>query len=94
VYRVPKKLLVAVTQVLLQNRRLEVAPTLELADTLAKELGLFRVKVTTAGNETFESWRERDHDDLVLAVALAAWAGERAPPPGSQGKPLSLGIRG
>ena len=30
-----------------------------------------------SGNETFESWRERDHDDLVLAVALAAWLGER-----------------
>jgi hypothetical protein len=29
----------------------------------------------------FESWRERDHDDLVLAVALAAWLAEQAGPP-------------
>jgi len=35
------------------------------------------VKVTTAGNETFEAWRERDHDDLVLAVGIAAWVAER-----------------
>jgi hypothetical protein len=27
--------------------------------------------------ETLESWRERDHDDLVMAVALAAWVAER-----------------
>ena len=24
-----------------------------------------------------EAWREGDHDDLVLSVALACWAGER-----------------
>jgi hypothetical protein len=24
-----------------------------------------------AGNEIFEAWRERDHDDVVLALALA-----------------------
>jgi hypothetical protein len=30
-----------------------------------------------AGNETFESWRERDHDDLVFAVALACWWADR-----------------
>jgi hypothetical protein len=32
--------------------------------------------MTAAGNETFESWRERDHDDLVLSVALACWHGQ------------------
>lgn len=40
------------------------------------ELEAFRVKVTASANETFGAWRERDHDDLVLATALAAWAGE------------------
>ena len=38
-----------------------------------------RVKVTLAGNETFEAWRERDHDDLVLAVALALYVGNVQP---------------
>ncbi len=42
---------------------------------LAEELGLFRVKITLAANETFEAWRERDHDDLVLAVAMALYVG-------------------
>src|SRR5205807_8450517 len=33
--------------------------------------------------ETSADWREREHDDLVLAVALAAWVAEQiaqAPP--------------
>ena len=67
-------------QVLLQSGRLRIARELEHAETLQKELAAFRVKVTAAGNETFEARRERDHDDLVLAVALAAWLGERQGP--------------
>jgi hypothetical protein len=39
----------------------------------------FRAKVTLAGNETFEAWREHDHDDLVLEVALALYAGNVQP---------------
>jgi hypothetical protein len=44
---------------------------------MLQELMNFRVKVAASANETFEAWRERDHDDLVLAVANAAWVGER-----------------
>lgn len=77
-YNVPKLALVSTLQVLLQNRRLKVARTLPAAEVLAAELSAFRVKVNVAtGNESFEAWRERDHDDLVLSVALAAWLGER-----------------
>jgi len=76
VWHVPKKTLVASVQVLLQTRRLRVPRGLPLSETLVRELESFRVKVTVAGNETFEALRERDHDDLVLAVALAAWAAE------------------
>jgi len=74
-YHVAKKQLVSVLQVLLQTRRLKVAPVPE-RDALVKELLAFRVKITEPANETFESWRERDHDDLVLAVALAVWLAE------------------
>jgi hypothetical protein len=63
----------------LQDRRLKVVGGLPLASLRADEPAAFRVKVTLAGNETFESWRERDHDDLVLAVALALWVGSFPP---------------
>jgi hypothetical protein len=75
-WSVPKKDLVGTVQVLLQAGRLRIAPALPEAATLERELLAFRVKVTIHANETFESWRERDHDDLVLALALAAWYSE------------------
>jgi hypothetical protein len=77
---VPKKELVSALQAALQTRRLEIAPVPE-AETLGRELTTFRVKITAAANETFAAWRERDHDDLVLATALAVWAAEREPLP-------------
>lgn len=77
-FHVPKKDLVATLQVLLGHRRLTVAASMPEAETLVRELQNFRVKVTAAANEVFASWREGLHDDLVLAVALAAWVGENA----------------
>jgi hypothetical protein len=76
VHHTPKKELVSTLQVLLQSRRLKVAHLPE-RELLVKELLAFKVKVTISANEQSEAWRERDHDDLVLAVALAVWYGER-----------------
>src|SRR5262249_51244934 len=76
-WRVAKKQLASVLQVLLGSRRLLVAEALPEARTLRQELGNFTVKITEALNESFEAWREHEHDDLVLATALAAWAAER-----------------
>jgi hypothetical protein len=77
-HHVPKKELVSAVQAALQVRRLKIAPSLAEAATLRKELGLFKVKVKAlTGNEAFEAWRERDHDDLVLAVSVALWFGDR-----------------
>ncbi len=72
-YSVPKKDLVARAQVLLQNGRLKIVPQLAHAQALINELVNFRVKQTAAGHESFEAWRENDHDDLVFALCLAAW---------------------
>jgi hypothetical protein len=75
-WHVPKKELVSTLQALLQSDRLRIA-SLPERELLVQELLAFRVKVTAGGTETFEAWREKDHDDLVLAVALAAWLAER-----------------
>jgi hypothetical protein len=69
---VPKRELVSVLQSLLQRQKLTVANVPD-RETLVKELLAFKVKITAALNEVYESWRERDHDDLVLAAALACW---------------------
>ena len=74
-WRVAKKQLASVLVTLFQSRRLKIAPCPE-REVLLKEASEFSVKITAAGNESFESWRESAHDDLVLSLALAAWAAE------------------
>jgi hypothetical protein len=76
---VPKIELVGTTQALLQTGRLKIAPDLEHADTLKRELMNFEIRVTQAAHESFGAFREGVHDDLVLAVAMAAWLGEQRP---------------
>jgi hypothetical protein len=76
-WNVSKRQLVSYLQVVLGSRRLHVSPELAEARVLLRELETFQVKISDSGNEQFESWRERDHDDLVLAVALAVWAAEQ-----------------
>lgn len=74
---VPKLELVGTMQVLLQTRRLKVADSLPEAPVLVRELQSFRAAPPVLRGDSAEEWRERDHDDLVLAVAVAAWVGER-----------------
>ena len=79
-YRVPKRDLVSSAQVLLQSKRLTIAAGLPLAQVLTSELLAFKATITLQRENTSappEPWRERTHDDLVLAVALAAWFGEQ-----------------
>jgi hypothetical protein len=78
-WKVPKKCLVSTLQVLLQGRRLTVAKQLPFAAALVEELQNFQVKVTEAANETFGALGEGYHDDLVMAIMIAAWAAEHAP---------------
>ena len=79
---VPKKELVTCLQVVLQSHRLRIARGLHEAALLVRELQQFQVKITAAAHETFGVWREGQHDDLVLAVALACWWAEGNPPLG------------
>jgi hypothetical protein len=76
-YTVPKRDLVSNLQVLLQTGRLKISEALPDAAMLRDELLRFQVKITPAGNDTYAAWREGAHDDLVLALALACWYGER-----------------
>jgi hypothetical protein len=72
--RVPKRDLVSAAQVLLQNRCLRIAEGLREAETLKRELLNFRVKIDPrTAHDSYSHWREDEHDDLVLATALACW---------------------
>jgi hypothetical protein len=85
-YRVSKKDLISGVQVLLQREELQIASKMELAAVLEQELADVRVKITAGGREQYGAWREGQHDDLVLAVALACWGAEqryRKPPAGT-----------
>lgn len=78
-YRIPKRDLVSSAQVLLQSKRLTIASSLPLAQALISELLAFKATITLQRENASappEPWRERTHDDFVLAVALAAWYGE------------------
>jgi hypothetical protein len=82
--RVPKRDLASAPLVLMQNGQLKIAQEMALAETLRKELLNFKVKINLAtAHDSYEAWREGDHDDLVLSVALACWAGERFPKRGA-----------
>jgi hypothetical protein len=47
------------------------------------------VKISAAGAETVEAWRNKDSDDIVLALACGCWLASRAPLLSSQG-PVQL----
>ena len=69
---VPKLNLVSRLQALLHEARLKIQRELDEAETLVRELQDFRVEFTAAGHLTFNA-RSGKHDDLVLALAIAAW---------------------
>ena len=75
-----------------ENGRLKIAKGLPLAGALMGELRAFKVRFTAKGRDTYAG-RSGEHDDLVMAVALAAWfavarcwRGPRKEPPGHQGR--------
>jgi hypothetical protein len=77
---VPKKELVSTLVVLLEGGLMKWAHpgtpgALALIARFERELSDFRLRVTKSRHETFGADASQ-HDDLVLAVALAAWLGE------------------
>lgn len=83
-FHVPKRDLVSCLQVLLQQERLKSAQ-LPGVEVLMAELQNFRVSVNAAtGHDSYGagpagSWRDGEHDDVVLATALACWYAVAAP---------------
>lgn len=72
-WHVPKRDLVSAIQWPLQAGQLKYAAGLPEVPILVRELLNFRMKITVAANDTYGTWREGQHDDLVLALGLAVW---------------------
>ena len=79
-WHVAKALLVSNLDALLHNGELKFAKQLAEATAMEAELKDFRRYVSAAGRSTWEA-RSGQHDDLVLAVGIAAWWATRPPPP-------------
>ena len=71
--------MISSTQALLPTGHLKIARSLPHAALLARELVKFRFKVGHKRSEDALDWREGPDDDLVLALAIAAWEAERNP---------------
>jgi hypothetical protein len=96
---VPRRDLISEAQTAFDLDRLRVADELPLAGTLRDELLAFRETKATRNPDSLEGWREGSADDLVLAVALGIWAGERWLPTWDHivlpdVEPLSRGVGG
>lgn len=76
-WHVPKRVLVSNVQVLLGNAWLKFADNIAERKTIRDELQNFKLKISKAGNDTYEAWREGDHDDLVLSICLGCWCAEK-----------------
>lgn len=88
-WRVSKRDLIGNLQVLLQCERLRIAAELPEAATLVHELLNYEVKITAAAHDVYNA-RDGMHDDLVLALALAAWWAERPQPVRREPQALSF----
>jgi hypothetical protein len=79
---VPKQDLVDALAVPLEAGWLKIAPELEAAAILVREMDEFRRSVSTAGRVSYgveSEWRVGANDDVLLAVAIACWVAGRVP---------------
>ena len=83
---IPKLEIVSNLKMLYQTDKLKIAAGLDLAPTFVKELKAFRLRPSPVDPKDPEAWRDRPHDDLIFAVAVAAWRAHAHVPRKKRGK--------
>lgn len=74
-WHIPKREIIFALILAFQRKRIKIANTLTEAPTLVKELSNFKMKVNLkTGHDSYEAWRDGQHDDLVLSVGMAVYA--------------------
>lgn len=79
-WHIPKRALVFILVKLFQKHVVKVAARSAQLEALEKELKAYRIKISPGGHDSYEAWRESDHDDLVFALGLACWWLDRHTP--------------
>jgi hypothetical protein len=77
VWNVPKKDLMARVQVLIEQRELKIALRMKEARPLVRELTDVRMTAGSGGSLRMGADGSGQHDDLVIALALACWRAKR-----------------
>jgi len=85
---VPKKNLVSVLKVFMDETRLQIAKGMPALEAMAKEMDEYG-KEKPAPTTTADPWRDKPHDDYVFALGVALWHGEQNPPGSGAGGPQS-----
>jgi len=76
-YNVPKRDLIASVQLALEKGELRISGLLREASALVEELVDVRKTARESGRDRVGAERAGEHDDLVIALALACWKGRR-----------------
>jgi hypothetical protein len=76
-WRVPKRDLITGLRVMLEKRELALSRRMAGADMLATDLAAMASRSTSGGRVSFGAWQAGEHDDLVVATALACWRARR-----------------
>ena len=76
-WRVPKQDLMAGVQIALEKGELRIARRMEGVGSLVKELMDVRATPLRQGRVRVGADRHGEHDDLVIALALACWSAKR-----------------
>ena len=84
-FMVPKRDLMAGLVVRLERGQLKIAEGLREGEQLMREMAGMRVRVRASGREEYGARRAGEHDDLVVALALACWGGTKYYPGGVGG---------
>jgi hypothetical protein len=76
-WNVPKRDLIAGVQVLLEKRGLKIARGMKETGSLVRELTDVRMTAGSGGKVRIGADGSGQHDDLVIALALACWRAKR-----------------
>jgi hypothetical protein len=76
-WHVAKTNLISVTQVAMQKRVVKFAEKLKETELIVRELENYRMKLSLQAHEVYAA-KDSEHDDLIIALALAAWGQDNA----------------